>query len=50
MGKTIDEEGNIQDFKTIWEAFHLSGADNQLNIVFKKPADKLKDYLVQWLK
>jgi hypothetical protein len=50
MGKTIDEEGNIQDFKTIREAFHLSGAYNQLNIVFKKPADKLKDYLVQWLK
>jgi hypothetical protein len=50
MGKKIDEEGSDQDFRIIREAFHLSGADNQLNIVFNKPDDKLKDYLLEWLK
>jgi hypothetical protein len=50
MGKTIDEEGSNKDSGTIRQAFHLAGADNQLNIVFNKSADKRKDYLMQWLK
>jgi hypothetical protein len=50
LGKTIDDEGSNIDFKIIREAFHLHGADDQLNIVFNIPADKRKDYLVQWLK
>ena len=50
LGKNIDNEGSNKDFKAIREAFHLPGADNQLNIVFDKSADKRKDYLMQWLK
>jgi hypothetical protein len=50
MGNTIDEEVNNQDFRIIREAFHLHGADNQLNIVFNKSADKRKDYLLEWSK
>jgi hypothetical protein len=50
LGKTIDNEGSIKDFKIIRDAFHLHGADDQLNIVFNKSSDKLKDYLSQWLK
>lgn len=50
MGKTVDNEGSNKDFKIVSEAFHLAGADNQLNIVFNIPADKRKDYFTQWLK
>jgi len=50
LGKTIDNDGSNIDFKIIGAAYHLFGADDQLSIVFNRPADKLKDYLVQWLK
>lgn len=50
LGKTIENNSSNKDLRTIGEAYHLLGADDQLSTVFNKPADKLKDYLVQWLK
>jgi hypothetical protein len=50
QGKIIDNDGSNKDFITISEAYHLKGADNQLNMFFNKSVDKRKDYLMQWFK